>query len=62
VDRPDTSRLNHLDATDIDHVIEEFRSMSSAEIAERGFTVEGTFDEIDDPVLLGPDGLPVMTW
>ncbi len=36
--------------------------MSSAEIAERGFTVEGTFDEIDDPVLLGPDGLPVMTW
>ena len=62
MDGTDTPRVNHLDATDIDRVIEEFRSMSSAEIAERGFTVEGTFDEIDDPVLLGPDGLPVMTW
>ncbi|MDY7099704.1 MAG: polyphosphate kinase 2 [Actinomycetota bacterium] len=36
--------------------------MTPAEIAERGFTVEGTFDEVDDPVLLGPDGLPVKTW
>ena len=35
---------------------------SPTEIVERGFAVEGTFDEIDDPVLLGPDGLPVRTW
>ena len=25
-------------------------------------TVQGTFDEIDDPVLLGPDGTPIETW
>jgi polyphosphate kinase 2 len=54
--------VGDLDATDIQHLIEAFRSMTSEEIAERGFTVEGTFDEIDDPVLLGPDGLPVKTW
>ncbi|MEO1056114.1 MAG: polyphosphate kinase 2 [Actinomycetota bacterium] len=36
--------------------------MSAEEIIERGFTVQGTFDEIDDPVLLGPTGLPVKTW
>ena len=24
--------------------------------------VEGTLDEMDDPVLLGPDGAPVDTW
>ncbi len=54
--------VGDLDATDIQHLIEAFRSMTPEEIAERGFTVEGTFDEIDDPVLLGPDGLPVKTW
>ncbi len=27
-----------------------------------GFAVEGTFDEVDDPVLIGPDGVPVETW
>ena len=48
--------------TDIDSLIEAFRSMSSEEIAARGFTVEGTFDQVDDPILLGPDGLPVNTW
>ena len=25
-------------------------------------SVEGTFDHIDDPVLIGPDGTPIMTW
>jgi polyphosphate kinase len=50
------------DATDINWLIDAFRSMTPQQIAERGFSVEGTFDEVDDPVLLGPDGLPVMTW
>ena len=54
--------VSDLHVTDIRHLIEAFRSMTPAEIAERGFTVEGTFDEVDDPVLLGPDGLPVKTW
>jgi polyphosphate kinase 2 len=49
-------------ATDIDSLIEAFRAMTAEEIVERGFTVEGTFDQIDDPILLGPDGLPVDTW
>jgi polyphosphate kinase 2 len=48
------------DAADINWLIEAFRSMTPEQIAERGFSVEGTFDEVDDPVLLGPDGLPVM--
>ncbi len=48
--------------TDIDSLIEAFRSMTADEIANRGFTVEGTFDQVDDPILLGPDGLPVNTW
>ncbi len=48
--------------TDIDRLIESFRSMTSEEIAARGFTVEGTFDQVDDPILLGPNGLPVETW
>ncbi len=48
--------------TDIDRLIESFRSMTSEEIASRGFTVEGTFDQVDDPILLGPNGLPVETW
>ncbi len=50
------------DATDIDTLIEAFRTMTAEEIQARGFTVQGTFDEIDDPVLLGPTGLPVLTW
>ncbi|TFH15473.1 MAG: hypothetical protein E4H05_08210, partial [Acidimicrobiales bacterium] len=62
MDGADISSGNHFDAADIGHLIEAFRSMSPAEIVERGFTVEGTFDEIDDPVLLGPDGLPAKTW
>jgi len=57
---PEPLRRQH--STDIDSLIEAFRTMSAEEIAARGFTVEGTFDQIDDPILLGPDGLPVNTW
>jgi polyphosphate kinase 2 len=55
--RPTGRQLTHIDS-----LIEEFRTMSAEEITERGFTVEGTFDQVDDPILLGPDGLPVDTW
>ncbi len=48
--------------TGLDQLIESFRTMTAEEIAARGFTVEGTFDQVDDPILLGPDGLPVNTW
>jgi polyphosphate kinase len=36
--------------------------MSAEELVLRGLSVEGTWDEVDDPVLLGPDGRPVDTW
>jgi polyphosphate kinase 2 len=61
-DTPDDPAAVGFHAADINHLIEQFRAMSPTEIVERGFAVEGTFDEIDDPVLLGPDGLPVRTW
>ena len=32
------------------------------ELVARGYSVAGTWDEVDDPVLIGPDGLPVATW
>jgi polyphosphate kinase 2 len=51
-----------LDVADLGSIIEAFRTMTNEEIIDHGFTVEGTFDEVDDPVLLGPDGLPVRTW
>lgn len=38
------------------------RDLSDEELANLGISVEGTFDEIDDPILIGPDGLPVDTW
>jgi polyphosphate kinase len=59
---PPPSRPSGQQVTDIDRLIEAFRSMSAEEIIARGFTVEGTFDQVDDPILLGPDGLPVNTW
>ena len=36
--------------------------LSADDFVERGLSVEGTFDEIDDPVLIGPDGTPILTW
>jgi polyphosphate kinase len=59
---PPPSKPTGQQVTDIDRLIEAFRSMSAEEIVARGFTVEGTFDQVDDPILLGPDGLPVNTW
>jgi polyphosphate kinase 2 len=62
VSQTNEDRADGRQVTDIDSLIEAFRSMSAEEIAARGFTVEGTFDQVDDPILLGPDGLPVNTW
>ncbi|MES2014756.1 MAG: DNA topoisomerase (ATP-hydrolyzing), partial [Patescibacteria group bacterium] len=38
------------------------RNMSDEDLKLKGLNVEGTLDEMDDPVLLGPDGTPVDTW
>ncbi len=53
--RPD----NTVDLTDIIHSL---REKSVEELLADGLSVDGTFDEIDDPVLIGPDGLPFETW
>jgi polyphosphate kinase 2 len=59
----DTNDLSrHHAAAELDRIIDALRTMSPEEIIERGYAVEGTFDEVDDPVLLGPDGLPMQTW
>lgn len=58
----------HGHADDISAVIEledlitSLKDMSDDELKLTGLAVEGTLDEIDDPVLLGPDGTPVDTW
>ncbi len=43
-------------------LIRWLRELSPEEFLERGLSVEGTFDEVDDPVLIGPDGRPTDTW
>jgi polyphosphate kinase 2 len=43
-------------------IIASLRELSDEELMARGFAVEGTFDEVDDPILIGPDGVPVETW
>jgi polyphosphate kinase len=43
-------------------IITSLRESSVEELLEHGLSVDGTSDEVDDPVLLGPDGLPFETW
>ena len=47
---------------ELDEAISWLREMSVADLDARGLSVDGTFDEVDDPVLLGPDGQPVESW
>ena len=37
-------------------VIASLQSLTDEDLVRRGFTVEGSFDAVDDPVLIGPDG------
>ncbi len=43
-------------------LIHSVQDMTEEELRLKGLRVEGTLDEVDDPVLLGPDGSPVETW
>ena len=47
---------------DLADIITSLRELSDEELADRGLAVEGTWDDVDDPVLLGPHGTPVDTW
>ena len=49
-------------AIDLTEIIASLRHSTVEELIARGFSVEGTFDSVDDPVLIGPDGLPFETW
>ncbi len=52
-----------MSTVDLEQLIDALRAdLSVDEFVERGLSVRGTFDEIDDPVLIGPDGKPIMTW
>ncbi len=47
---------------ELQDLIASLQDLSDEELNLRGLAVDGTWDEIDDPVLLGPDGAPVDTW
>ncbi|MGZ4741133.1 MAG: hypothetical protein ACXVLM_18030, partial [Ilumatobacteraceae bacterium] len=52
-----------MSVVDLEQLIDALKAdLSADEFVERGLSVQGTFDEIDDPVLIGPDGAPIMTW
>ena len=47
---------------ELSDIIASLQDLSDEEWDLRGLAVDGTWDEVDDPVLLGPDGHPVDTW
>ena len=47
---------------DLQDIISSLQDMSEDDLLARGFDVDGTWDEVDDPVLIGPDGTPVDTF
>ncbi len=56
------SVFGSMDSAELANLISSLRESSPEELAARGFAVDGTFDSVDDPVLIGPDGLPFETW
>ena len=47
---------------DVDEAIAWLREFSVEELTAKGLTVRGTFDEVDDPELLGPGGIIANSW
>jgi hypothetical protein len=56
------SELDIESVMDLADIIASLQDLSDEELNLRGLAVDGTWDEVDDPVLLGPDGHPVDTW
>jgi polyphosphate kinase 2 len=46
----------------LDDVIDALQRLTADELVAGGIRVEETWDEVDDPILIGPDGVPVETW
>ncbi|MFT6563674.1 MAG: polyphosphate kinase 2 [Actinomycetes bacterium] len=61
-DSNDGTKINIEEVMDLSDIIASLQDLSDDELKLKGMTVEGTLDEMDDPVLLGPDGTPVDTW
>jgi len=47
---------------DLSDIIDALQDLSTEELVSNGLSATNTWDEIDDPVLLGRDGLPIETW
>ena len=47
---------------DLSDIIDALQDLSAEELLAHGLSADSTWDEIDDPVLIGPDGLPIETW
>jgi len=58
----DARNLDIESVVDLADIITSLQELSDEELQENGLAVEGTLDEMDDPVLLGPDGTPINTW
>jgi polyphosphate kinase len=58
-----SERLVDLESViDLSEIIDALQDLSAEELIAHGLSADSTWDEIDDPVLLGPDGLPIETW
>jgi polyphosphate kinase 2 len=47
---------------DLSDIIDALQDLSPEELLAHGLSADSTWDEIDDPVLIGPNGLPIETW
>ncbi len=47
---------------DLSDIIDALQDLENPRLMELGLRATDTWDEVDDPVLLGPDGMPVGTW
>ena len=47
---------------DLSDIIDALQDLSTEELVAHGLSATNTWDEIDDPVLIGRDGLPIETW
>ena len=47
---------------DLSDIIDALQELPAEELIAHGLSAYGTWDDIDDPVLLGPDRLPIETW
>jgi polyphosphate kinase 2 len=56
------STLDIASVADLSEVIAALRDLSPEALMALGLRADNTWDEIDDPVLIGSDGVPVETW